>query len=97
MMLWHTKKLPLILERCVSAATLTAVVVDAFGNPVPSQGIVLTLVNGGNGLSPSAGSTSAAGAPFVATLTSMVAQTRRVTATFAGAIVKAVRQEDKIV
>ena len=64
---------------------------DAQGNPVPGQAVTLTAGGTGNALSPSSGSTGAAGT-LTASLKSTVAQLKALTATVAGG--DAQRQRD---
>jgi adhesin/invasin len=69
-----------------STSALTFTVLDAQGNPVAGQAVSLACDGSSNTLSPTSGSTNAAGI-FAATLASAHAEVKTVTAT-AGAVVK---------
>lgn len=68
----------------VAAIALELRVRDAHGNPVPGVDTTLTADGSGHTLSPSTGVTDATGG-FYATITSVVSQTKTVTASFDGA------------
>lgn len=69
-----------VVANNTATASLTAKIVDAFGNPVPNQSVTLASTGTGNTLEASSGTTNAAGT-VVTTLKSSVAETKALTVT----------------